>query len=343
MNTISNIADQSMNPLVSICCITYNHVKYISQAIEGFLMQKTDFAIEILINDDASTDGTTEIIKEYQQKYPDLIKPVFHEVNEYSKGIRGILMRNLFPIARGKYIAICEGDDYWTDQLKLKKQVDFLEKNILFSCCWTLAKITDAFDNIYNDDKAEHFYNAYPRDVFIDIEQINLPTKHYLYRTLSIVFRKTSIKEDFSNYKYACDTVLFAMLKKFGKLAILNSYCCVYRVHSGGVYSSSSEVKKRATALGVAIDIFAMHKEKNAKFYLNVFRAYWYLKYSSKNAKNKLDERFIEEALSYYSMKIPIVIRIIGSVGYYVWKLKLSERKLIVNNPLNVSFPQKET
>lgn len=137
-----------MNPLVSICCITYNHVKYITQAIEGFLMQETDFAIEILINDDASTDGTTEIIKEYQQKYPELIKPVFHGENEYSKGLRGISMRNLFPIAKGKYIAFCEGDDYWTDSMKLKKQVELLESDQSVIYCGSNVDIVDSNNTV---------------------------------------------------------------------------------------------------------------------------------------------------------------------------------------------------
>ena len=96
------------------------------QCLDGFMMQQTNFAFEVLIHDDASTDGTTEIIKEYEAKYPEIIKPIYEEENQWVKGRRGSAVFN-FPRAKGKYIAMCEGDDYWTDPLKLQKQVDFLE------------------------------------------------------------------------------------------------------------------------------------------------------------------------------------------------------------------------
>ena len=126
-------------PLVSICCITYNHSDYIKDAIEGFLMQKTTFPFEVIIHDDASTDGTTEIIRDYVSKYPDLINAIFQTENQYSKK-RGITVRFVYPVTRGKYIALCEGDDYWTDQYKLQKQVDFLEANQEYGLVITKAK-----------------------------------------------------------------------------------------------------------------------------------------------------------------------------------------------------------
>ena len=120
--------------IVSISCITYNHAPYIRQCLDGFLMQQTNFAYEVLIHDDASTDGTTEIIKEYEAKYPDIIKPIYEDENQWVKGRRGSAVFN-FPRAKGKYIALCEGDDYWTDPLRLQKQVYFLEKHQECSLC----------------------------------------------------------------------------------------------------------------------------------------------------------------------------------------------------------------
>lgn len=114
-------------PLVSICCITYNHEKYIRDAIEGFLMQKTDFPFEIIIHDDASTDMTANIIKEYEMKYSKLIIPIYQVENQYSKGISPLTI--VFKQSKGKYIAICEGDDYWIDPLKLQKQIMEMEKH----------------------------------------------------------------------------------------------------------------------------------------------------------------------------------------------------------------------
>ena len=103
-----------IKPPISICCLTYNHEPYIEQCLEGFLMQKVDFPIEILIHDDASTDKTAEIIRKYESKYPEIIKPVYQSENQYSKGI-SVSRVYQFPRAQGKYIALCEGDDYWTD------------------------------------------------------------------------------------------------------------------------------------------------------------------------------------------------------------------------------------
>ena len=119
---------QDTEPLVSISSITFNHTPYIKDCLDGFLRQKTIFPVEVLIHDDASTDGTEEIIREYEAKYPHIIKPLYEQENQWQKGRRGSIEFN-FPRARGKYIALCEGDDYWTDPYKLQKQVDFLEAN----------------------------------------------------------------------------------------------------------------------------------------------------------------------------------------------------------------------
>jgi len=113
---------------VSVVCTAYNHKKYIRAALESFVMQQTNFKYEVLIHDDASTDGTTDIIREYEKKHPNLIRVVYQKENQYSKGIL-IPETFLYPLARGRYIAICEGDDYWIDPHKLQKQFDMLEKH----------------------------------------------------------------------------------------------------------------------------------------------------------------------------------------------------------------------
>lgn len=138
-----------MEPLVSIVCTTYNHEKYIGEAIESFLMQETNFPFEIIIHDDASTDRTPEIIREYENKYPDIIRPVYQKENQFSKGIRGnrITIKFLSSLIQGKYVATCEGDDYWTDKNKLQKQVDFLEKNKDYIACFHKVKMVDREGN----------------------------------------------------------------------------------------------------------------------------------------------------------------------------------------------------
>ncbi len=126
--------------LVSIDCITYNHEKYIAEAIDSFLMQKTNFKYEILIHDDASTDGTQQIIKEYYEKYPDIIKPILQIENQYSKGVNEIRYTFNHSRALGKYVAVCEGDDYWTDCNKLQKQVDYMESHPECGLCFHAAE-----------------------------------------------------------------------------------------------------------------------------------------------------------------------------------------------------------
>ena len=113
--------------MVSICCITYNQEEYIRDALDGFLSQETDFSYEVLIHDDASTDGTADIIREYARQYPEIIKPILQTENQYAKGLTNVSGTYNFPRAKGRYIAMCEGDDYWTDPHKLQRQ-----RNILF-------------------------------------------------------------------------------------------------------------------------------------------------------------------------------------------------------------------
>lgn len=128
--------ENNLLPKVTIRCVTYNHAPYIRECLEGFVMQKTNFPFEVIVHDDASTDGTSDIIREYAERYPELIKPIFQKENQYSKW-NGEIDRVLNAATRGKYIAICEGDDYWTDPMKLQRQVDFLEANPDYGMCYT--------------------------------------------------------------------------------------------------------------------------------------------------------------------------------------------------------------
>ena len=114
--------------LVSIRCAVYNHEPYIRQCLDGFVMQKTNFRFEAIVHDDASTDNSASIIREYAGKYPDIIRPIYETENQFSKK-DGSLMRIITEACHGKYYASCEGDDYWTDPLKLQKQVDYMESH----------------------------------------------------------------------------------------------------------------------------------------------------------------------------------------------------------------------
>lgn len=130
---------------VSIICNTYNHGKYIKNALDSFISQETNFNYEILIHDDASTDNTADIIREYEKKYPNLIKPIYQTENQYSKNMN-ITQTFQVPRVKGKYIALCEGDDYWLDSKKLQRQYDIMEQNMNIDMCAHAAEKIRASD-----------------------------------------------------------------------------------------------------------------------------------------------------------------------------------------------------
>lgn len=141
----------SEQPLVSILCASYNQEKYIAQAIEGFLMQKVNFPVEIIIHDDASTDGTANIIRKYEAKHPNIIKGIYQTENQYSKKIP-VWDTFIYPKARGKYFAECEGDDYWTDPNKLQMQADFLESHDDYVAIGHNVRIVDDYSHPMTQD-----------------------------------------------------------------------------------------------------------------------------------------------------------------------------------------------
>ncbi|NBI07036.1 glycosyltransferase [Senegalia massiliensis] len=170
--------------LVSINCITYNHEQYIAEAIESFLMQETNFKYEILIHDDASTDKTTEIIKEYEKKYPHIIKPIYQSENQYSKGKKATYLN--LKRDTGKYIAMCEGDDYWTDTHKLQKQVDILESNSnLVATFHRVEEVTPSKErkNTYVEVQYEKINNIYDIEDIIRFDGKRIHVSSLMFRS----------------------------------------------------------------------------------------------------------------------------------------------------------------
>jgi glycosyltransferase involved in cell wall biosynthesis len=221
-----------MGPLVSICCLTYNHEPYIKQCLDGFLMQKTNFPFEILIHDDASVDNTQNIIKNYELKHSDIIKPIYQKENQYSKGI-GVSRVYQFPRAKGKYIAMCEGDDYWIDPYKLQKQVDFLETHPEY-----VFSFHDSI--ILNQRTGEKRMRIGDRQIENTVDLKSLIIQNNI-PTASIVFR------NFLDYAQLPDWIgkiskgdygLCVLLAEEGPGKYLPEAMSVYRIHEGGVWSS---------------------------------------------------------------------------------------------------------
>ena len=218
-----------MKPLLSIACITYNHAKFIRQALDNFLMQKTNFPFEIIIHDDASTDGTADIIREYEAKYPDIIKPIYQKENQWQKGV-SISRTFQFPRIKGKYVAMCEGDDYWCDEYKLQKQVDFMEAHPDYALCYHPAKM------IYVDEEREPItigkskYNN-PQPYYNLIKGNYIPSNSVLYRT-------KYLKQELKNYPndiYPNDWFNHIVVSKHGKIGYIPDVMYVYRRHKQGI------------------------------------------------------------------------------------------------------------
>lgn len=224
------------DPLVSIICTTFNQEQYIGQAIEGFLLQKTNFPIEIIIHDDCSTDNNQKIIQSYADKTPDLFKLIFQTENQYSKGRKNII--STLPTCKGKYIAICEGDDYWTDPYKLQKQVDFLEGHPDY----VLALHNSL---IHYETKEAEDKIAITR-IKEDMELYDFIDLDYFHKegglisrghTASIVFKNHILKEIPEWYLKGTsgDLYLLMLIAEHGKARFINETMSVYRVNNNGV------------------------------------------------------------------------------------------------------------
>ncbi len=141
---------QANDIMVSVYCLAYNHEKYIRNALNAFVSQKTNFKYEVIVHDDASTDKTADIIREYEQKYPEIIKGIYQSENQRSKNVKTV-HEHIFPRMRGRYVAICEGDDYWTDENKLQMQVDALEANPECSMSFHYVELFDLGKQMVTD------------------------------------------------------------------------------------------------------------------------------------------------------------------------------------------------
>lgn len=218
--------------MVSVSMITYNHEKYIAEAIEGVVMQKTNFPFELVIGEDLSTDSTRAICIEYQKRYPDTIRLRLNSSNQ------GMMLNwiNNIESGQGKYIALCDGDDYWTDPYKLQKQVDFMEANPDFSMC--SHKI--------------HTLMCGHLDENIEMERDVLTTEDIIQKdwgllTASIFFRKDAHKvpDWYYNVKNG-DYALQLIVSLSGKIKFLPDYMAVYRQHLGGVSSTLKPLNQTA-------------------------------------------------------------------------------------------------
>ncbi len=270
-----NFEDTKENEiLVSISCITYNHENYIAEAIDSFLMQKTTFNYEILIHDDASTDRTADIIREYENSYPDKIKVIYQKENQYSKGITRIGYTYNDSRAQGKYIALCEGDDYWIDPNKLQKQIEYLESNPTCAMCVHASRRV----SINGKEVQPILGLSDNKNQILRLEDIG----YKFFATASRVYRKDFLKNPPSWFFLtdSGDKASYLLLMSRGYCYYMQDVMCAYRIGVPG--SSNDRLMKKNI------------KEKK-KYYderINVFEAfnsYTGFKYKSVINRNLLN------------------------------------------------------
>lgn len=215
---------------VSICCVVYNQAQYIEDMLQGIFMQKVDFDYEVIIHDDASTDGTVEVLKEYKERYPDIIELLLEEENQYSKGIN-IPKNLLYPCAKGKYMALLEGDDYWIYEGKLQAQYDLMEAHPEISLCYHNALLYDEGSDEVNlcvyDQKTGYISD---RDVIC--------TTHGWYPTASIFCRASDLLKQSDLLPATGDEGIRTYMACRGKLYFINQVWSVYRQYLEGSFNA---------------------------------------------------------------------------------------------------------
>lgn len=228
---------------VSVYCLVYNHEKYLRDALDGFVNQKTNFDYEVFVHDDVSTDGSREIIREFAQKYPHIIKPILQTENQYSKGVK-ILQTHILPHMTGEYIAVCEGDDYWNDPHKLQLQVDFLDSHPDYVACVH----NTIMENLQTGEKKPMFFHEADEDV--TFEQA-VQKGSACYQTSALMYRIAYTKQRPEFFKKARgfgDYPLAIYLTLSGKVRFLNQTMSVYRLGTGGSWTARSRANLRKNA-----------------------------------------------------------------------------------------------
>ncbi|MGJ8592083.1 MAG: glycosyltransferase family 2 protein [Aquaticitalea sp.] len=252
-------------PLVSVRLMTFMHADYISEAIESCLMQKTTFQFEIVIGDDFSTDGTRDICLEYEKKYPDIIRVLNRPLHgdywqKRQKFGRFYNFLNIVENCRGEYIALLDGDDYWTDSLKIQKQVDFLQENEDYTMCFTRFKIKNNVGELVEDNN-EHYFLNQANVIDFDFEKFS---KGWHIGTQTVMFRSNKdLFASLKKYKLTRDVHLYTELLLAGKGACLSDFCAIYRVTGEGVHTSQNYRSQILSVSHVYEELYTHHKQNN--------------------------------------------------------------------------------
>lgn len=230
--------EKTRTPLVSIVTATYNHAPYIAEALDSFLAQETEYPYEIIVHDDASTDGTTEIVRNYAEKYPDIVKPIFQKTNQYSQGIN--IYEFVIPHIRGKYIAQCEGDDFWCDKHKLQKQIAYMEQHPECSYCFCNSYRVNLKSEIIGEQLPAEKSRVFSSREIIAAPEIFLATASTVYKTKDAIgFPPELLAGE------AGDVPLRQFLMLKGNAYGFSDKMCCYRVMTPNSFSDRYEQERK--------------------------------------------------------------------------------------------------
>ncbi len=283
-----------MTPKLSIICITYNQATFIRQTLESFLMQKTNFPFEILVHDDASIDGTTEIIKEFEDKYPHIIKAVYQKENQFSKGTN-ITKNFLYPLVRGKYVALCEGDDYWTDENKLQRQVDFMETHPDYTLCFHPVTV-----HYEDNSQADHLFPLPDQITSRKLTFAKLLEQNFI-QTNSVLYRWRFHHDSLNLLReriLPCDWFIHLLHAQVGKIAFFPEPMAVYRKWQGGIWNGAGKSPEWFNRCGLANLRFWLAMEET--FHINTrseFEKLFFqiLKYGNDTTLQNLKSEFADD------------------------------------------------
>jgi glycosyltransferase involved in cell wall biosynthesis len=270
-------------PLVTVACITYNHAPFIKQCLDGFLMQKVNFDYEIVVNDDASTDNTQEVLKEYHNKYPDKIKLILRTENLYSIGVTKIFYHTIIKHSKAKYIATCEGDDYWTDEYKLQKQIDFLEANPEYNFSMGRVMHLNQADGALTDRPE---FSELFRKPYLTIRDY---LKSFFSQTSTYVFKREGFDfPSFCNHFHGEDILIVAVATKHGKIKFHDEVFSVYRIHPGGVTQKAQEWKMHFLDINNYTEAIHILLDKKYKLLIQSIKFRLWLDYKVQTSSNRL-------------------------------------------------------
>ena len=226
---------KEIKPLVAIHCLVYNHEPYLKRCLDSFVMQQTNFAFVAIVHEDASKDNSAAIIREYEQKYPDIIRPIYETENQYSRpdGKLIFIMQDAILATGAKYVAICEGDDFWTDPFKLQKQVDILERDPQLMAVVTDTCVVDREGNIITrklgNAVPENKEGKYTLRDFFSVPQHRYTTATIMYSTRH--YEEVNKKLLYTISPYLGDWQLWIILHSYGAFYYLDEVTAAYRIN----------------------------------------------------------------------------------------------------------------